>query len=1266
MHHRPGARRGFLFLPAGDVPPPPSGALPPPESGGLPLPVPPPGEPASGDPASAKEAPEPGGSPPLPALGAITAGLCFFLSGFSALVFEVIWMRRLSLVLGSTGFAVATVVAAYMGGLALGSFVLGRWADRIRRPFLVYGLLELGVGIYALCVPSIFDGAVPIYRWIWDTFHLSFYPFSMFRFLLALAILAVPTTLMGATLPVMSRYLVRRRERIGSSVGLLYSINTFGAVAGSFVSGFLLLPNLGEWKSLLAAAAGNGAIATAVVLYSLARGRDVVPAAAPEPEAPAGDRRPFALLPALILGAFAVSGLASMSLQIAWTRLLDLLLGSSVYAFSIILTTFLAGLAAGSFVSSRIAARVRAPAVWLCAAQAAVGVTALAGVFLFNSLFYMFLRIFLNPRSLFLGLASAKDLQLEESVGSLFFANFVLAAVIIFLPTFFMGAAFPMGVRAYAGELGRLGRRVGEIYSVNTLGAIVGSFLGGFVLLPLLGLQVTVEVGVLLYAASAAALALGLRRLPPAFRAAPAVLAVAMAVTAFGFAPKADPHVLSSGIYKYASYYKDVNSYAAFRAQTSPLRRRVVFFREGITTTVTVIRFNRQVSMCVNGKVDGSSVGDMTTEVLSGHLPMLFVENPSRALVVGYGTGVTVGAVAQHPGLAVDIVELEGGVIEGGKFFRHVNHDTEALVRAGKVRILKDDGRNFLLASRDTYDLIVSEPSNPWISGASKLFTLDFFRIAAKRLSANGVFAQWVQLYGMDERNVRSLLRTFREAFGSIVIFQPSPCADLLLIGRKGGDLAVPPGRLEEVFRVPGAAADLALINIRSPGALAAYFLADDDQARRFVEGTGDLPPMNTDDNAFIEFNAPRTIHFRGRSSKIQEALEAGYRGPLAVFRGYEGRKAASLLAAAAGKAETFRPGLARILCDLSLEAAETSDGRAALASILLGSDRGRAREELARGLALDARHKGCLMQAATMAVEDGDFVYSARLYARACAADPSDKVALYLLGKSLVLRAQAMEDIGLPREAPFFAPGPVALPILAQAVRATLFLAGRDRLEKVRDSNVPTRDVPDTLYYLGMAQAALGDFRGAAGTLRAFLLWNPTDRQARRDLARLLRRLDREEEAKEAEGPLRDPGEGKECYDRAARSLGTGSAMEGTEAALKAVDRAPLDAAIAFNAGVLLRNHGRLREAGEAWRRGLRFHPGESDIGPAFASLAELLAERETDPAAASRWLEEAAAVNADVAAREKDPTQRNEHEARARDLSEQARMRREEGRTK
>lgn len=401
---------------------------------------------------------------------------CFLLSGLSSLIYEVLWVRMLILIFGSTTFAISTVLTAFMGGLALGSYLFGRYIDRSRYPVPMYGILEAGIGVYALLVPTLFSGLIPLYRWVWQSFHLNFYLFSLMQFFLVSLVLIVPTTLMGATLPILSKYYARREDRLGLTVGSLYAVNTLGGILGTFFSGFFLLPALGVRLTTFLAALLNLLIGTIVLVVIKKGGKEkvgLVPGAEFSASTFSGERLSSWIL-GLVLLAFGLSGFASMIYEIAWSRVLAMILDSSTYAFTIMLTTFLIGIALGSFLMSRTIDRLKRPLLAFILIEIAIGTSAFLGLFLFSELPYLFVVLYRT---------------FSGSLNLIFFSKFLLASAVMILPTLFIGALFPLVVKLYTPSLNRVGYSIGKTYSLNTIGCILGSFCGGFVFVPLMGIQ---------------------------------------------------------------------------------------------------------------------------------------------------------------------------------------------------------------------------------------------------------------------------------------------------------------------------------------------------------------------------------------------------------------------------------------------------------------------------------------------------------------------------------------------------------------------------------------------------------------------------------------------------------------------------------------------------------------------------------------------------------------------------------------------------------
>jgi spermidine synthase len=763
--------------------------------------------------------------------------LCFFLSGAAALILQVLWTRMLGHVFGATTLAISTTLTAFMGGLALGSHLGGRMAPKLKRPILGFAVLESAVGLYGLLVPGLFSLMPYVQRAI--GFETGVLGYGILRFLVVSVILILPTTAMGATLPLLAEGVVTEDHHMASRTGRLYAANTFGAVVGAFLAGFVLIPKLGISKTVYLAASIDLFVALLVSgLYRLGGG-DALLLRTRSTESP--DEALIRLEPVPVVGVtptterlsllvFALSGAAAMALEVLGTRTVGVVIGASTYSFTLILTTFLIGLAGGAAIMSRKIDRIADPVRALAWVETAVGALALAGSVLVDKLpFWVH--------------ATARAHNVTTS--SVYFTNFAIAAVVTFPSTLALGMVMPIVVRILAPSgKAHAGPIVGRAYAINTIGAIVGSFLAGFVVVPFIG----VERGIAL--ASGLSIALGLLLALARRQNIAAIGAIAVAGLAFViFGPRWNVQAWTAGLFR---MYVARHIYADGWAPSGKL----VYHKDGIATTVTVERESDGVgvSLKVNGKVDASDIGDMPTQVLSGLLPIVLHDSPKKALVIGYGSGVTSGAVLQSKVESLTLAEIEHAVYEASNAnFSHVNHKPWTDPR---FRAVIDDGRNFLLTRDDTYDVIISEPSNPWMSGAASLFTQDFFRIAERRLAPGGIFLQWLQLYELAPENIHALIRTFHSVFPNVLVFTPDTNSnDTLLLGTKA-PLSVDKARLDRAFADPRLADELKRANVTSPDDLFALFLLGTKEIPQFV-GQGRL---NTDDDALIEYEAPKDL----------------------------------------------------------------------------------------------------------------------------------------------------------------------------------------------------------------------------------------------------------------------------------------------------------------------------------------------------------------------------------------------------------------------
>ncbi|MCG5052392.1 MAG: fused MFS/spermidine synthase [Myxococcales bacterium] len=771
--------------------------------------------------------------------------ICFFLSGASGLVFELLWTRMLSLVFGSTTLAISTVLTAFMGGLGLGSYWAGRHADKLRDPVKAYALAEAGIGIWALFVPWVISHYTPLNQWLWATFGDHYGWLSLLRFAAAAALLLLPTTLMGATLPLLARVVVDRPgalREVGGNLGGLYALNLFGALAGSFFAGFVLMPTVGLAHTNRIAASVNLMLAVGIWILQHRLHDDAPPdlddwAATVDAESLAPRRQAAGQISRaarrVVLVGFAASGATAMIVQVLWTRALAVLIGSSIYSFTLILLAFLAGLGAGSAWLGRWADRTALPV-------RSLGWVHLLTVLAMGSSYLLMDRL---PFVFAWLLAST-----SFGPGAVQICQFVLACLVILPATLLMGAVFPLTMRIATASLEAVGHDVGRTYAINTLGAIVGSFLSGFVVLPLLGL----ERGLFLAAATLTLLAAALfwvapggsRRLPLA--AAGLVLVVAP------WLPRWNLTSFSQGFFR-VSIARDYVSRKAAKKEWK--RPEMVFYEDGVATTVTVERWGKSYSLKNNGKVDASSDSDMPTQVAVGLLPLLLHPgaSPPRVALIGFGSGVTSGSVTQAPLESLEVVELEPAIYRASKFFEHVNHRP---LDNPKVKARVGDGRNFLGQRTDLFDVIISQPSNPWITGVSNLFTREYFALVKRRLAKGGVFCQWAQLYEMAPWNVKSIYRTLASEFPYVTVFSAEDLSSDTILIASNEPLPLDVERLRARFAHPALAAEAARAGWRTPYDLLGQVLLTPDEVAPFTAGAA----INTDDNALIEFAAPRDL----------------------------------------------------------------------------------------------------------------------------------------------------------------------------------------------------------------------------------------------------------------------------------------------------------------------------------------------------------------------------------------------------------------------
>ncbi|MFO7769694.1 MAG: fused MFS/spermidine synthase [bacterium] len=800
----------------------------------------------------------------------------FFLSGAAGLVYEVVWARYLDLILGGTAYAHTMVLAAYMGGMALGAWFFGRLADRMRQPLVVYTYLELAIGLYGLFFPTLFTWGSSLYLTLAGPLGTTGTAGVLNKSLVSALLLMPPTFLMGGTLPLLTRAVTSLPKDVGRGVSGLYFINSLGAVIGTLLAGFLFIRVLGNAATVTTAAAinilvGAGLLAAWRFGY-LGAGRigpldtharqegsetgEPVSEPPPGPDWPEDPARLVLWYRVAVWGA-GISGLIVMVYEVSWIRLLSTILGSSTYSFTLMLAAFITGIALGSLAARRLARRER-PFLYFGVAEVLMGLAMLAALPLYARLPFSFLHL------------QGVVARTPSGYAVYEILKYLFCLSIMLLPTLASGAALPLATDAAARLSRRVGGPVGRVYAVNTLGTIVGALAGGLILIPGLGVKLTIELAI----AVNVLFGLGVLGLHPAVTRKrlkqAGALAAALAAFYLIFVPGWDQRALATGVFREHGVQGMTGDEYEARLQ----RYEVLYYQEDVNGTVAVLgdRTTGARSMVVNGKADASTYrADQATQTLIAAIPALMVPDAARALVVGLGSGQSAGHLLRYPVERVEVIEISPGVVEASRFFDHINGRP---LEDPRTELVTQDAKTYLLNRPEArYDLILSEPSNPWIAGMGGLFSLEYFRALRDRLGPGGVAAQWIHTYEQTDETLTSVLVTFGEVFPYVTVWGTSR-SDLLLVGSTRPvewDFRAS----EELIRRSGAAEMLQRVGV---GDLFTLLGRQRMSALRTAEATSLGGYLNTDNFPFLEYAAPRAFFLDATAtltSRFDERLKA-------------------------------------------------------------------------------------------------------------------------------------------------------------------------------------------------------------------------------------------------------------------------------------------------------------------------------------------------------------------------------------------------------
>lgn len=753
-----------------------------------------------------------------------------FVAGFTGLVYEVVWIRILTLTFGGTVIATSAVLCALMGGLALGSWASGKWVDRHRSPLMLLAAVQLALGVLGLALMPIFSGLTRFYVLIYQTLEPEFYALTVIRFVFSVLVLLLPAALIAAVFPVITKAVMSTESGFGRRVALVYGVDTMGAVTGAALVGFLLLRVEGVSATVRLAAGLN----LVVGLLAFLMHRRAEPAAletvraAPQTAStgvsiyplPIGGTR-------ALLAAFAVSGAAALSYEVLITRVLMHLLGTNVYAVSTMLTSFLFGIGAGSLLCMRLLRRSRPFLPWFALTEAGIGLIGLS----------LPLQFALMPR-----LMEFLARILSQSQWLALMNPFAICFAVLLLPTLLMGATFPLLAPVLTPSLRHLGRSVGTLYAVNTLGAVAGVLVTTFLVLPLVGFK----MGMLLAGC----------------------LNLLVAGVALYYSYDVGPRVrwgtgfvlvMLAALIIRPSAHSSLQPLLLVMPTVSGGPGELRFFREGANGTVAV--FRRQDprvgywhAMAINGEEEGGSdLLSLRVFELLGNLPFFLHPDharPHRVLVLAFGMGITLGTVVDNGPASVSCVELVPEVLEASRFFAPYNHNA---LDSSKVTVHIEDARNFLLATKQKFDLVILDATHPQSGDSWMLYTQECYRLAKRALAPGGIVAQWVPLHRLEFLNYLSILRTFLSVFPHVTMWFPLGRSHTILIATPE-EIKIDVAYVRERMRVPAIRRNFELAEIPDEYALLSYFIAAEGRLAQIAF----VAPINTDDLSPVQFNYSR------------------------------------------------------------------------------------------------------------------------------------------------------------------------------------------------------------------------------------------------------------------------------------------------------------------------------------------------------------------------------------------------------------------------
>jgi spermidine synthase/MFS family permease len=776
-------------------------------------------------------------------------------------MYEIAWSKYLSLFIGNTTYSHMIVLATFMGGLALGAWYWGTFADRSRNHLRLYGILELLIGGYCFAYPVVIRFCEGAFIHSASLLEISSGSASLvvIKFLLSFSTLIVPTFLMGGTLPILTKYFVRDTNQTGANVALLYFTNSLGAVAGSVAAGFFLIRFTSLDTTVWIAASLNVLIGGSVLLATRATSGKNAPPATSVTQHENSTAHFSRKIVSIAVIAAAVSGFTAMIYELTWVRLLSNILGSSTYSFTLMLTAFIGGIALGSLIISFLLKRLKNVVGLLAACQLGTSFVMLITIPLYERLPYYLVKL------------AAVIAKRPDNYPIFLSLEFVYCFAVMIVPTTLSGMSLPIASHIAGSEMKILGKSVGGIFSINTIGTVAGALVTGLLFIPLIGVQLSLEVGIVINGLLGLMIIVAGTAIRDRTKIAFAILIFASFATyQYAYQPW-NVQSSISGVFRGFEYEPP----ASFQEFLEPYKgRRMLWYKEGVNANVAVVEIpgdadSVQRGLIINGKTDATTQTDLATQTLLAQIPLLVMPDSGEALIVGLGSGITAASALTHPIRSVDCVEISSEVIECNSFFARENRNVTADRR---FRLHNEDGITYLKLSDRKFDYIINEPSNPWIAGIGNLFSREFFELCKNRLTPHGVLAQWFHTYELNDDIFTLVLHTLSSEFPYVMIWSPNE-GDIILLSSTF-PIPVDFDVLRHRMSQPAVADDLSRIDIGDVATLLS------------TQSTTYLPKflfsaqgeINTEQHPLLEFMAPVCL-FAPTAMNIPTTVDDRYSG---------------------------------------------------------------------------------------------------------------------------------------------------------------------------------------------------------------------------------------------------------------------------------------------------------------------------------------------------------------------------------------------------